>query len=195
MKQRNDFVSNSSSSSFIVVKGDKCETYNFNNQEIQIPNPEGHIEFGWSWEKFNDFWSKLNFCAIQLVDLKDLKHRISDIERDPVKRIENKDWLKRYAENMKPECDKWDHYFEMLQNVCKKRFNLNIELNEKIGFGDGELFAYIDHQSSVLEGDNMEMFDSETDLYHFLASPESFIKTGNDNDTPPDPLWYDDKYN
>lgn len=65
MKIRNGFVSNSSSSSFIVI----------NSKFIKIPsrykgNPiiigeSGETEFGWQTEKYFDFESKLNFCYIQ----------------------------------------------------------------------------------------------------------------------------------
>ena len=44
---------------------------------------------------------------------------------------------------------------------------------------------YIDHQSSVTEGSNMEMFDDEDKLYRFLGNEQdSYIQGGNDNEPP-----------
>ena len=40
---------------------------------------------------------------------------------------------------------------------------------------------YIDHQSCVTENQCMEMFNSEDDLYNFLANSESHVSGGNDN--------------
>jgi hypothetical protein len=67
----------------------------------------------------------------------------------------------------------------MLINVCKNMFNLNIEI---INPEDEGLFAYIDHQSSIYENpENARMFNSDIELYNFLASKDSYISTGNDN--------------
>lgn len=194
MKQRNDFVSNSSSSSFIVIKDSNIEKYNFNGQTIVIPNvDEGQREFGWSWLRFNDFWSKLNFCAIQLAEIQQQKKYYDEVMAKPDKTDYDTSWLDYPGKQIKENSDRFDSLWDMLQTVCKEEFNLDIELASPNEIE--HMFAYIDHQSSVSSNSNMEMFDSDTNLYNFLASKDSIIKTGNDNDEPPDPLWYDERYN
>lgn len=75
--------------------------------------------------------------------------------------------------------DKYENMQNMLIDVCKNMFNLNIEI---IDPEDEGLFAYIDHQSSIYEDpENARMFNSNIDLYNFLASKGSYISTGNDN--------------
>ena len=70
----------------------------------------------------------------------------------------------------------------MLKDVCAEKFNLKIAL--KTEFDEDEKYAYyIDHQSSVIEGQNMDMFQSKDTLYRFLADSEnSYIQGGNDNE-------------
>jgi hypothetical protein len=77
----------------------------------------------------------------------------------------------------------------MLSNVCRDRFNLNIEFNYK---SIDSFDAFIDHQSNMYESpDNARMFDNEDELYDFLASKDSYIATGNDNSEPPEGEgWY-----
>ena len=43
-------------------------------------------------------------------------------------------------------------------------------------------YAYIDHQSSAAEGENIECFQSEESLKDFIFGHDSFIQGGNDNE-------------
>ena len=76
---RLDFVSNSSSSSHIVIADEINNEYLpivMNIKKIYLPSKElGTHCFGWEWVNYRDFWSKLNFCAIQLHDLKKYNRR------------------------------------------------------------------------------------------------------------------------
>lgn len=162
MKIRQGFVSNSSSSSFVVIGNENfCNTPNpeelswnkFSlgyNDEILIPNTfGGETEFGWgpySTGEYSDFATRLNFAALQC----------------------------KYSEN--PE------YSKMLSNVIKNKFGIDyINLfTENEGY-EVNHDGYIDHQSSAVYGANLEIFDSEETLENFIFSKDSYIVLDNDN--------------
>jgi hypothetical protein len=183
MKIRTDFVSNSSSSSFIVISNTNLEKLDFYGQTITVPSPEqGNCEFGWQFKEYRSFGAKLNFCALLITDAKRLSRSIEYYK----KYLENHnisnweiDYTKRMISDMQACYNKYENMQNMLIDVCKNMFNLNIEI---INPEDEGLFAYIDHQSSIYENpDNARMFNSDIDLYNFLVSKDSYISTGNDN--------------
>ena len=190
MKIRTDYVSNSSSSSFIIIVNsgtDRTEeiksdflSYKEDWASYPIPNTNGKHEFGWEWEDTSSFEGKLNFVGIQLLYL--FMEKISKKEREY--------WSRPYTGK------DFDRLYDMLQKVCKERFGFNVRLNPDvintdIGFSKdrGGYYGfttladgyYIDHQSASSEGSCMEMFESEDALYDFLRFDESYIRGGNDN--------------
>ena len=99
-----------------------------------------------------------------------------------------KDYHKQRVKDAKKLYARYNDMKNMLINVCKEKFNLEIHILDPESISS---FAYIDHQSGPVEDPSIiEMFDSEDKLLDFLASNDSYIATGNDNDDAPEG-WYD----
>ncbi len=153
MKIRNGFVSNSSSSSFIVINNENIFFESLDKNTLLIPDDfGGETEFGWEVEDYRDFGSKLNFAYIQTTYVnKELKEKwISMLEKVLKEKLHINNVVVNLTEEWNPE-----------------------EKNKKWG--------YIDHQSCAVEGKNTEMFDSKENLIAFLFSGNSYIHTDNDN--------------
>jgi hypothetical protein len=172
MKLRMGFISNSSSSSFIVIGEDKWEKpifekELFSDNIIFIPQTfnrkkngtDNNFQFGWEEVEYNDFASRLNWAVLCAMYCS--------------------------ARNWK----------EMLIDVLKKDFgvddviiNLELdnvaELNGDIYYKNpyNKVFAYIDHQSEPNEKpENAAMFKNKKTLRNWLYSKDSEIIGGNDN--------------
>jgi hypothetical protein len=170
MKIRSGFVSNSSSSSFIVIDSAidnnriKELKKNFEGTVLVVDGSFGHTEFGWEREEHYDTGSKIIFAYIQAMSLIEATWNTDD--------------------ELKAKSEEW---LEMLEKVVKKNLGVR-EIEWKLTTrwdlekSTGKAHAYIDHQSASCEGMNTEMFDSEEELTNFLFSDKSYIQTGNDND-------------
>lgn len=169
MKIRHGFVSNSSSSSFVVINALTDEGFyirklkeNLEGTQLVVDRNFGETKFGWSSEEYYDFGSKVIFAYLQANYLADCEFINS------------------------PECIKQGkRWLAMLEKVLKDKlkitdivWNITTQYGEK---AEGKDHAYIDHQSASIEGSNTEMFDSEESLTNFLFNPTSYIQTGNDN--------------
>lgn len=158
MKVRSGFVSNSSSSSFIVIgtlDNNVALTslrQEWGNREVLHVTPDlGVHQFGWEHTEYNQFWDRVMFSWIQA----------------------------KYVEKQHPD------WMRMLNRVMKeklkvKQISWEISLDSKPG--DWNSCCYIDHQSASSEGENTEMFLNEQNLVNFLFSTDSYIQGGNDNE-------------
>ena len=180
MKVTNGWISNSSSSSFIVIAPgfptleeqktaskwakQMLEDYTLDEDSYEsnlmvLPNYHiGETEFGWDERTYKNLGDKLNFCAIQILELKRYVDEGYEI----------------YAKDELPFGLNIQLYEDMLKDVCKTYMNIDIRLkyNED---------CYIDHQSCSTEGENMDMFKDKDSLEKFLFNPESHIVGDNDN--------------
>ena len=193
MKCRFDFVSNSSSSSFIIIanKGNKSnvERIKMRNEKYNmcydVPSEDyGCCEFNWQNEKYNTIEDKLNWCGIILLEL-------YAAYRNAIFRAALQDTKPNLLYD---KYDEWHNNFikwsNMLKKVCKERLGFRIYLNLdflKLYGEDDEAYlgtfnCGIDHQSGIFENPlNGKMFESEDTLYNFLAYEDSYIQCGNDN--------------
>ena len=68
MKVRKGFVSNSSSSSFVIISSNNL--YDYRVYGDYIIGDDGECEFGWDVETYSDIPSKINFAYMQAMYVK-----------------------------------------------------------------------------------------------------------------------------
>ena len=160
MKIRSGFVSNSSSSSFIVIGTitnglavNSIRKGYGNKETLAITADLGHHEFGWENEEYSHFWDRVMFSFIQA----------------EYRQKEHPEWMKMLNRVLKDKLK----VKRIIWGITTKWGSEKPKETED---------AYIDHQSSSEEGQNIEMFESEENLVAFLFAPGSSITTGNDNE-------------
>lgn len=189
MKLRNGFVSNSSSSSFIVPVMSNIEDINYSSLQqyfgveeeecwdgetresysIALPVESDIRRFGWEEETYGDFANKLNYLIIQIEGLENVRLR----------------------DTLKSELR------EALDSVCRKvygkkslyNFNVLIDYN-KLKWDS--IYSYdepydIDHQSTWYEleasvSDYFKKHKPDATLIENYLIGDSYIQGGNDND-------------
>lgn len=138
-KYRRDFVTNSSSSSYIMIVPSERQTI---EEDYYVMGEKGETDFGWQVHSYHDIHSRINFAYLQA-------------------RIADKVAWKEAVVNM------------ILEHTRVLTVDTALLDNDDNG--------YIDHQSSAVDGQNIEMFDSYQDLYDFIFGSDSAIYNDNDN--------------
>ena len=188
MKIRNGFVSNSSSSSFIINNSDVFVVQHMDKRlrdtkTLYVPHTfGGQIEFGRQRANYKDFGSRLNFAYL-------LAHSLTTmLESDGDKY--DKDFWKR----VKPFAEKYSQCINMLEEVLfehlkvdKIEWKLISEAHPNwVDIGDNNdqysdepltLAGYIDHQSNWYDRQDMfeEIFENKDALFNWLFGVDNVI--------------------
>ena len=154
MKIRISFVSNSSSSSFVVV--DPAGSYNDlpihgSEDEAFSIGKHGETEFGWGPDVIIDADSRVNFAYLQTL------------------------YTNEETRN------KWQTMIQhaLWRYIGTKEMTSLLSLEYKIP--EGMKWGYIDHQSNAGEGENIEIFEDQNILEKFLFGEHSKIVLDNNN--------------
>lgn len=165
MKIRHGFVSNSSSSSFVVIGKGDLEMEGRHKGEVWDSSDFGETEFGWQNERYDDVHSKVNFAVIQAQYLDETEPDLSE------------EWLNMIREVIMEHTGATGVVF--FDRVVEE-YEHDGETHQYIDFKDDDV--YIDHQSASYEDQNCSMFQDKDTLKRFLFSRHSYIQCGNDNE-------------
>ena len=160
MKIRNGFVSNSSSSSFIIIGNGEHSTERpcLVDDGVLVIGNIGETQFGWERREYRSMWDKINFAYMQAMYLKG---------------GQGDAWLEMLNDVLKKKFNASSVVYLVGIDWC----------GDEVETEYGRICqGYIDHQSASYEGDNTEMFDNEDSLERFLFCEDSYIQGSNDND-------------
>lgn len=154
MKIRMGFVSNSSSSSFVIIADSGLRHHlSLHGQILMVDGSLGVTEFGWDNTVYKGVYDKINFAYIQ------------------ARYAKRQDWVNMLTKVLLEETGAYE-----------VEYHLSTECNWGEDHEQKSKYAYIDHQSNATEGQNTEMFDNEESLRNFIFRTGSYIQGGNDNE-------------
>lgn len=189
MKKRIDFVTNSSSASYLVVfQKDKFDE-NIPQSNRYIVGRRGELEFLRHYEVLKSFDDKLNFLSILALN-KD-RYILKEHKKDLNEFIEK--GFSYLKDNQKQSLKKeWVH---ILDDVFFEHTNFHLEFSYMEGLIESEK-ATIDHQSSWAENSGvMRLFEFPEDIKRFLFNKKSILIISDDGDDVEERYNFDrDKY-
>lgn len=164
MRIRSGFVSNSSSTSYVVINREgsieKVPEYAFSQEtgELLIPCEQGSHNFSGEEIWYNTTLDRINFAFCQLLYL--------------------------CGETFPPEkdSDDYEEYEMFLEALGMEGYSPKFIMTEKEAkYEQQSIYGmsfdfYIDHSSSAVEGQNLEIFNNARDLHDFLFNFGSGIQ-------------------
>ena len=159
MKCRYGFVSNSSSTSYVVI-GNSIDVTKEYDGCLYVIGENGEYKFGWDWKDYIGYDTLINFAYLQTLETKDkelAQHRYEMLER-----VINK-YLGATQISMK---------------ITNEYMDCDADCKMETG--------YIDHASSACENENIEIFENDEILAKFLFGKDSMVVGRNDNSGPND---------
>lgn len=176
MKKRIDFVTNSSSASYLVVfKKDKFDE-DIPQQNRYIVGRKGELEFLRHYEVLRSFDDKLNFLSILALNkdkyiLKEHRNDLNDFVEKEFSYLTDKQ-----KQSLKQE------WTSILDDVYFEHTNSHLEFSYMEGIIKSEK-AMIDHQSSWSENAGvMRLFESPENVKRFLFNKKSILIISDDGD-------------
>lgn len=180
MKFRNGFVSNSSSSSFIVIGRNKedflenlphllWKKVDVSNRMI-LPFTYAQLEFGWQFERYRVIEDRINFVVALFMGVEDNEKKWK--YKSMFEKVIREHFMNTEAAKAKESGSPFFFHDHLDIRYDYNYYNYDSIIRN---------YSYIDHQSTLGEGENTELFESEKNLEDFIFNDGSFIQCGNDN--------------
>ena len=171
MKYRMDYITNSSSSSFLALVKNDIFSLPVKDNKITI-GKLGTVKFDRSFKVVQNFEDKLNYLAINILYLENFKATITNLKR-------NNEDLYDYYSSRKFRFVPTLNYREILTKIIKEDLNVDLDWSLIKDLVDKNL-AYIDH-CSIYVGMNL-ILQSENSIKRFLYGNSILLQDDDSNE-------------